>query len=171
MGYDRWGRFPLDFEPDGIPFGSKLKGKHSPRSYRIEFEIKKKCSFLSMRGLRVTLLCAETSASRTTEIAFFPIPGPRLKMNEGAKGRDGTFIISYCLRGVSCPNWGPPWSPSVPYTSPDVWGDSGGGIKFCPMIPRGASLSDGCTFDLCRNSRLPYTLNTFTQKDFWFLLN
>ena len=26
MGYDRGDSFPFDFEPDGIPFGSKLKG-------------------------------------------------------------------------------------------------------------------------------------------------
>ena len=31
MGYDRGDNFPFDFEPNGIPFGSKLEGKLSPR--------------------------------------------------------------------------------------------------------------------------------------------
>ena len=35
MGYDRGDSFPFDFEPNGIPFGSKLKGKLSSRSYPI----------------------------------------------------------------------------------------------------------------------------------------
>ena len=40
MGYDRGDRFPFTFEPNGIPFGSKLKEKLSPRSYPIQFERK-----------------------------------------------------------------------------------------------------------------------------------
>ena len=51
MGYDRGASFPFDFEPNGIPFGSKSKGKLSPRSYPIRFERKWKCSFLSVREL------------------------------------------------------------------------------------------------------------------------
>ena len=47
MGYDRGDSFPLDFEPNGIPFGSKSKGEPSPRSYPIERERKWKYSFLS----------------------------------------------------------------------------------------------------------------------------
>ena len=47
MGYDRGDSFPFDFEPNGIPFGSKLKGKLSPRSYPIRCERKWKYSFLS----------------------------------------------------------------------------------------------------------------------------
>ena len=46
MGYDR---FPFDFEPNGIPFGSKLKKKPSPRSYPIQFERKWKFNFVSVR--------------------------------------------------------------------------------------------------------------------------
>ena len=45
MGYDRGDSFPLDFEPNGIPFSSKLKGKLSPRSYPIQCE--RESSFLS----------------------------------------------------------------------------------------------------------------------------
>ena len=30
MGYDRGDSFPFDFEPNGIPFDSKSKGKLSP---------------------------------------------------------------------------------------------------------------------------------------------
>ena len=47
MGYDRGDRFPFDFEPNGIPFGSKSKEKLFPRSYPIQFERKWNTSFLS----------------------------------------------------------------------------------------------------------------------------
>ena len=40
MGYDRGDSFPSDFEPNANPFGSKSKGKLSPRSYPIHFERK-----------------------------------------------------------------------------------------------------------------------------------
>ena len=40
MGYDHGDSFLLDFEPNGILFGSKLKIKLLPRSYSIEFERK-----------------------------------------------------------------------------------------------------------------------------------
>ena len=49
MGYDRGDSFPFEFEPNGTPFGSKSKGKLSPRSYRIQFERKLKHSFLSVQ--------------------------------------------------------------------------------------------------------------------------
>ena len=48
MGYDRGDSFPFDFEPNGFPFGSKSKGKLSPRSYPIQCERKWKYSFLSV---------------------------------------------------------------------------------------------------------------------------
>ena len=51
MGYDRGDSFPFDFEPNGILFGSKLKGKLSPRSYPIPFERNWEYSFLSVRQL------------------------------------------------------------------------------------------------------------------------
>ena len=47
MGYDRGNSFSFDFEQNGIPFGSKSKGKPSPRSYHIQFERKWRSSFLS----------------------------------------------------------------------------------------------------------------------------
>ena len=47
MGYDRGDSFPLDFEPNEIPFVSKSKGKLLPRSYPIQFERKWNASFLS----------------------------------------------------------------------------------------------------------------------------
>ena len=47
MGYDHGDSFPFDFEPNGIPFGSKSRGKLSPRSYPVQCE--RKCSFLSVR--------------------------------------------------------------------------------------------------------------------------
>ena len=53
MGYDRGDSFPFDFEPDGIPFGSKSKGKLSPRPCPIQCERKWKYSFLSVEALPV----------------------------------------------------------------------------------------------------------------------
>ena len=47
MGYDRGDSFPFNYEPNGIPFGSKSKGELSPRSYPIQYERKRKYSFLS----------------------------------------------------------------------------------------------------------------------------
>ena len=38
MRYDRGDSFPFDLEPNGVPFGSKLKETPSPRSYPIQFE-------------------------------------------------------------------------------------------------------------------------------------
>ena len=48
MRYDRGDSFPFDFEPNGIPFGSKSKGQLSPRSYPIQFERKWKYSFVNV---------------------------------------------------------------------------------------------------------------------------
>ena len=47
MAYDRGDSFPLDFEPNGIPFGSKSIEKLSPRLYLIQCERKWKFNFLS----------------------------------------------------------------------------------------------------------------------------
>ena len=38
IGYDRGDSFPFDFEPNGILFGYKSKGKLSPRSNPIQFD-------------------------------------------------------------------------------------------------------------------------------------
>ena len=48
MGNGCGERYPFDFEPNGIPFRSKSKGKLSPRSYPIQFERKWNTSFLSV---------------------------------------------------------------------------------------------------------------------------
>ena len=52
MGYDRGDSFSFDFEPNGFPFGSKSKGKLSPRSYPIQCERNWKYSFLSADSKR-----------------------------------------------------------------------------------------------------------------------
>ena len=49
MGYDRGDSFAFNFEPNGFPFGSKSKGKLSPRSYPNQCERKWKYSFLSVK--------------------------------------------------------------------------------------------------------------------------
>ena len=72
MGYDRGDSFTFDFISNGIPFGSKSKGKLSPRSYPIQCERKWKYNFLSVftvlwrgsqrrfkEGGRVTLMLSE----------------------------------------------------------------------------------------------------------------
>ena len=48
MRYGRGDSFPFDFDSNGFPFGSKSKGKMSPRSYPIQFERSWKYSFLSV---------------------------------------------------------------------------------------------------------------------------
>ena len=48
MEYDRGDSFPSDFEQNGIPFGTKSKGKLSPRSYSIQFDRIWTDSFLSV---------------------------------------------------------------------------------------------------------------------------
>ena len=62
MGYDGGASFPLDFEPNGIPFGSKSKGKLAPRSYPIQCERKWHACFLSV--------CREARASQTVDATF-----------------------------------------------------------------------------------------------------
>ena len=49
MEYARGDSFPFDFEPNGIPHGSKLNGKLSLRACSIQFERKKKSVFVSAR--------------------------------------------------------------------------------------------------------------------------
>ena len=53
VNHDRGDRFPIDFEPNRISFGSKSKGKLSPRSYPIQFERKWKSIFPSVRNREI----------------------------------------------------------------------------------------------------------------------
>ena len=50
MGYDRGDSFSFNFEPNGIPFGSKSNGKLSPRSYPIQVERNWEYSCVSVPG-------------------------------------------------------------------------------------------------------------------------
>ena len=54
--------FPFDFEPNGIPVGSKWKGKLSPRSYIIQCERKWKYSFLNAYSREVETSLANSEA-------------------------------------------------------------------------------------------------------------
>ena len=56
MGYDRGDSFPFEFRSNGIPFGSKSKGKLSLRSYPIQCERKCKYSFLSVSDFHISYL-------------------------------------------------------------------------------------------------------------------
>ena len=58
IGYDRGDRFPFDFEPNGNPFGSKSKGKLSPRSFPIQFDRKWKYNFLSVGAMVFFFFCS-----------------------------------------------------------------------------------------------------------------
>ena len=66
MEYDHGDSFPFDCESNGNPFGSKSKGKLSPRSYPIQCEMKWKHSFLSVDTLggsfarKIKLFCSCT---------------------------------------------------------------------------------------------------------------
>ena len=76
MGYHRGDSFHFDFEPNRIQFGSKLKGKLSPRPYPIQFERKWKYSFLSVDRKTATdrlIAVRETGVSRHQG---GPIEGP-----------------------------------------------------------------------------------------------
>ena len=48
MGFDRGDSFPFNFEQNGIPSGSKPKGKLSPRLNPIQFERKWNASFIGV---------------------------------------------------------------------------------------------------------------------------
>ena len=50
MEYDRGDSFPFDFKPNETTFGSRLKGKLSPRSYSMQFERKLKSIFVHETG-------------------------------------------------------------------------------------------------------------------------
>ena len=63
MGYHGGDSFPFNFEPNGIPFGSKSKGKLSPRSYPIQFERKRKYSFFSVSKSTITADCDSNEQS------------------------------------------------------------------------------------------------------------
>ena len=58
MGYNRGDSIPIDLEPNGIPFGSKLNEKLSPRSCPIQFERKWNSGFLSLDHREVILQTA-----------------------------------------------------------------------------------------------------------------
>ena len=60
MGYDRGDSFPFDFEPDGVPFSSKSKGKLSPRPYPVQFERNWNTSFVSVQHKFEFYACVNT---------------------------------------------------------------------------------------------------------------
>ena len=61
MGYDRGDSFPFDFEPNEVPFASKLKGKMSPGSCPIQFKNKWKYSFLNVTEFQGESIAMEHS--------------------------------------------------------------------------------------------------------------
>ena len=76
MGYDRGDSFPFDFEQNGIPYGSKSKGKLSPRSYPNQCERKWKSSFLSVETNHTTQIVLQSFLiSERTSRNFFSESG------------------------------------------------------------------------------------------------
>ena len=65
MGYVHGDSFPFNFEPNGIVFSSKSKGKLSPLSYPMRCERKCKYSFLSTKYFSVpTWVCWKMTAMK-----------------------------------------------------------------------------------------------------------
>ena len=73
MGYDPGESFPFDFEPNGISFGSKSKGKLSPRSYPIQCERKWKYSFVSVIVMRQALKRLNVNRPEDKKTIIVPI--------------------------------------------------------------------------------------------------
>ena len=71
MGYDRGESYLFNSEPNGIPFGSKSKGKLSPRSYPIQFERKWNTSFLSVDVSLNFVQCSGNYARKKTNSRFW----------------------------------------------------------------------------------------------------
>ena len=76
MVYDLGDSFPFDFEPNGIPFGSKSKGKLTPRSYPIHCERQWKYSFLSVYH---TIAHHRTSRKHSSTICYHEYKQTELK--------------------------------------------------------------------------------------------
>ena len=92
MKYDPGDSFSFDFEPNGIPFGSQLKVKLSPRSYPIQFERKRKYSFLSVEP-QINLISQTIKTSLVT-IHLFCIPNI-IKIINPLPKRVGHINLSY----------------------------------------------------------------------------
>ena len=71
MGYGCGDSFPLDFEPNGIPFGSKSKGKLSPQPYPIQCGRKWKYSFLSVYAQGKILYLKRHAWCNPSELTLF----------------------------------------------------------------------------------------------------
>ena len=132
MGYDRGDSFPFDFEPNGIPFGSKSKGKPSPRSYPIQFVRKWKYSSLSV-GHFGGQFWATLDWKNNSDRMSYSCP------------RDYSVSRQPCL-----PNLRHPPKPLGPSQHYRIEGIKGG--KIAPIISIDASLSDSiCNFLFIHN--------------------
>ena len=109
MGYDLGDSFPFHFEPNRFPFGSKSKGKLSPRSHLIQFERKWKYSFLSVQ--RDTATVRETAVSRHSSVySLKPLDTIELCCSRGFRGCAELDCVLDCelgrlwvgKTGVSC---------------------------------------------------------------------
>ena len=107
MGYERGDSFPFDFETNGVPFGSKAKGKLSPWSYPIQCEWKWKYSSLRVvfpvRIIKGTtaeykLACWNFCHRASEKLALLGKMGPPLEPPP---------CTPYCcgVPGVSGPQW------------------------------------------------------------------
>ena len=102
MGYDRGDSFRLDFEPNGIPFGSKSKGNLSPRSYPIQCERKWDYSFLSVWVKSVLLYIINWRRARL-EYSLSGIREAYVCQHNWGPLRPLRTILPWCSRGISRP--------------------------------------------------------------------
>ena len=99
MGYDRGDSFPFDFEPKGIQFGSKSKGKLSTRSYPIQCERKWKHSFISEKESQHTVGVRRTTEERLVPLSIMGAQliaheYPRISRKYGTEGFKGSHHVA-----------------------------------------------------------------------------
>ena len=91
MEHDLGGSFPFNFDPNGIPFVPKLKGKLSLRSYPIQFERKWNTSFLSV----VKSACAKTRCNYTKIFCVQQL-APDYEITTVTRKLRGFFVVIRC---------------------------------------------------------------------------
>ena len=96
MGYDLGDSFIFDFEPNGIQFGSRSKGKRSPGSYPIQVERKWKYSFLSVTP---TITCTAVQEIEFSRPNVKPLGHHSTMVSKGVRG--ALNWVPIMPRGVS----------------------------------------------------------------------
>ena len=101
MGYDHGDSFPFDCEPNGIPFGSKSKGKLSPWSYPIQCERNWKYCFLSAAATVFSVLYIAISR-RLISVKYCPFRLPSTCRNPHELT---LWILTWISYQIHCYPW------------------------------------------------------------------